>query len=275
MGQKNGAFYLRPPSVKIVLMPSWIKKNIPKLFLFCSAFVVLAWIPASRVPTDPAEQKVFYLQQGRIYTEADYIQKDLVKGQILGLSFSPPQKVWQSFINGNKWNRRNIAKGIIESRIVSKEEAQKIAALDLKGNNDVYPIIGREKIPPDKHRRPHDKWETYWYFYFDFPWPVSDRWMVIVAKADETKSGSPTYRMDFDRVGGNIKFIKGFCEVKAFENDPKTTYFNYEATVDPGIHLPKIFIKWGVTRVLPAVLQAMRRETGGLPRPITSQTAWR
>ena len=113
-------------------MISFFKSIVLKFLLLITVLSTIAWIPASRVPVDPAEQKLFYLRQGRIYTEADYTSKKLARGKILGLSFSAPEKVWKAFINGNRWKKRGIAKGFVESRIITPQQAEDIKRLDLQ-----------------------------------------------------------------------------------------------------------------------------------------------
>ena len=239
------------------------KRSLALIFLL--SLIHLAWIPASRVPENPEDQKLFYLRQGRVYTKGYYVGADKVKGEILGLIFAPPEKVWLAYINGNNWKQRGIPM-MQESLMLTQPQAQQLIKQGLQKNEDIYPIVGSEKPSPVANRHAGGKWRAYAYQYYDFPWPVSNRWIVIDTTLDETKASEGIYRMEFEKVAGNIKTLKGFCELSRFEGRPDVTLFNYQAQSHPGIPLPRIFIKWGVTRVMPIVVNALRAETDGKPR---------
>jgi hypothetical protein len=239
----------------------------PQIIILVAAILTISWIPASRVPEDPAEQKLFYLRQGRIYTSGDYVTNDAVHGSMLAVVFAPPEKVWKAFVNGNKWKNRGIPT-MAESMMLTEEQAMTVVKQGLKNNEDIYTIAGKKGISSVTGRRPQGKWKSYGYQYYDFPWPVSDRWMVIDTDLDETKSSQGIYRMDFRKIAGNIRTLKGFCNITPFEGNPNLTLFDYQADSHPGVSLPKVFIKWGVQRAMPLVVNSLRKESNGMPRKI-------
>jgi hypothetical protein len=156
-----------------------------------------------------------------------------------------------------------------DSRAVSEEIAEKSAKM--KNVEDFYKLLGDRVFDPTEKQVTGAIWNNYGFQYYDVPWPVSDKWIVVHNTNNETQKAKEIYRCDWERVGGNMRSLTGFIELSPFEGDPYRTHLIYHVETDPGSIVPKFLLKLGVKRSMPQALQVIRRESVrlyGRPVPI-------
>lgn len=196
------------------------------------------------------------LKQGEVLTTGGY-ENHAVWGRMIGVIHAPPKVVWEIFVNSNEWESLGIHP-LIDSRLVSAAVTEENG--DQQRVDKFYQILGDRFFPIGKFRREGQEWRHYAFQYYDVPWPVANRWMVVKTEDDETKSAGGNYRARWTKVVGNVRMMEGTLELTRFEGHWNQTRLEYWVQADPGSHVPRFLIRWGVKRVMPAVIQAIRRQ---------------
>lgn len=210
--------------------------------------------------------KLSHLRKGEIFTDGGYLKKG-VWGEMEGVIQAPPKVVWRLFIQANEWPKYKLPQ-MIDSRAVSEEIAD--SAVGLKKVEDFYKLLGDRTFDATQNQKSGTVWTNQVFQYYDLPWPVSNRWMVLQNKHDETEGSKGLYRCTWRSTAGNVKTLTGEFRLEPFEGDPNKTLMFYRVETDPG-HVPKFLLKWGVKKSLPAAMRVIRRESvrmASKPSPI-------
>ncbi|HSA60539.1 MAG TPA: hypothetical protein VLJ37_12740 [bacterium] len=214
-----------------------------------------------------AEERVERLRKGETFTDGGYLKKG-VWGQMEGVIQAPPKVVWRLFIQANEWSKYKLPQ-LVDSRALSEEIAQQSASI--KKVDDFYKLLGDRIFDPTQNQRSKTSWINHTFQYYDLPWPVSNKWMVMRNVNDETEGEKGVYRCSWEKMAGNIRTLRGEFRLEPFEGDAKRTLMFYRVETDPGSGVPRFLLKWGVKKSLPAAMRVIRREAVRLanrPSPI-------
>jgi hypothetical protein len=208
-----------------------------------------------------------HLRKGEIFTDGGYLKKG-VWGVMEGVIEAPPKIVWRLFVNANDWKYYKLPQ-LTDSRAVSEEVAK--ASEPLKKVDEFYKMLGERSFDPMDGQKPNTVWTNYTFQYYDLPWPVSNKWIVLKNLNDETQSSKLVYRCSWDKSAGNVKSLSGEFRLEPFEGNPKRTLLYYRVETDPGSSVPKFLMRWGIKKSLPTAMRIIRRESIKLaarPSPI-------
>lgn len=217
--------------------------------------------------SSPEEAKQYRLGRGDILTEGGFLKKG-VWARMEGVIQATPEQVWQLFIQTNDWKSYKLP-NLADSRALSAGIVAEVGADDRADH--FYKTLGARVIDPVKDRRVGQVWTGYLFEYYNLPWPLSDRWMIIKADNDETKNLQGVYKADWLRVGGNIRSMEGHFSLIPFGADKKQTLLTYDVKSNPGSHVPRFILKWGLNNTMPATIRAIRNQVTrvyGRPLPI-------
>ena len=217
--------------------------------------VLLFVLPAHAWPPFSATE-LGELQRGKVLSEGGH-EKRVVWGRMAGVVKAPPSVVWELFIDSDAWPRYGIPR-LLDSRLVSRELAA--AMKTEKKVDDFYASLGTQQVPLKGQRRAGGKWTHFAFQHYDVPWPVKNRWMIVDTQDNETASGEGRYLAALKLAGGNLKMMEGEFRLSRFEGDPRRTLLEYSVRTDPGAHVPRFLVKWGVKKIMPAVIEAIRRQ---------------
>lgn len=196
------------------------------------------------------------LRQGEVLSEGGYLRR-AVWGKMAALIMAPPAAVWEIFVSSDDWHRYGIPR-LIDSRIVAQEVVRGVSGE--RGVEAFYEAMGSQRVPLDTIRRHGGQWTHYAFQYYNIPWPVANRWLIVETRDDEREAPNGNYRADWTLAGGNLKTMTGSFDVSPFEGDPKKTLLRYQVETNPGSHVPRFLMRWGVKKIMPAVVQSLRRE---------------
>lgn len=217
--------------------------------------------------SSPEEEKLYRLRKGETLTDGGYLKKG-VWGEMEGVIQAPPKVVWRLFLQANEWNKYRLPQ-LMDSRAVSEEITQK--AVSLKKVEEFYKLLGDQVFDPVKDQKSGTAWTNYSFQYYDLPWPVSNKWMILKNLNDEREGSKSLYVCKWEKVAGNLKILTGEFRLEPFEGDPNKTLMFYRVETDPGSGVPKFLLKWGVKKSLPTAMKVIRRESVrlyGRPSPI-------
>ncbi|MBI2501029.1 MAG: hypothetical protein HYW02_06120 [Deltaproteobacteria bacterium] len=196
------------------------------------------------------------LRRGEVVSEGGY-EGALVWAKMIAAIEAPPSLVWQIFIDSDRWLSYEIPT-LLDSRLVTPKITNQVGESKKVGH--FYEILGRQSFSMRSQRLVGGEWGHDAFQFYDVPWPVKNRWMIIRVQDDETKSLTGLYRATMTKAAGNIKSLEAEMVLAPFEGDPRRTRFVYSVRTDPDAHVPKFLIRWGVKRVMPAVIRAIRQE---------------
>lgn len=213
------------------------------------------------------EARLYDLRRGAILTDGGY-ERGGVWGKMEGVIQAPSRVVWQLFLETNDWKHYGLPT-LADSRAVNEAIVEKVG--NSRKVSDFYEVMGEQRINPTIGRKSAGIWHSLTFQYYDLPWPVSNKWMIVKNKNDETRSKEGVYSVEWDKVAGNVKTMSGTLKITPFEGDDRRTLLEYNVLADPGTSVPRFLVRWGVKSTMPAVIQAIRRQAErvyGRPPPL-------
>jgi hypothetical protein len=202
------------------------------------------------------EERLYRLRRGEILTDGGYLKRG-VWGKMEGVIQAPPEIVWRLFVQANEWKNYRLP-SLTDSRAVTDAIVREVGTSGKV--EDVYRALGDKIVDPTANRKKGGLWSGYTFQHYDLPWPVANRWMIVKNNNDETKSGQGIYRSDWSKAAGNVRTLDGSLTLEPFDRDPDRTLLVYRIQSDPGSHVPKFLLKWGVKKTMPEVIRIVRRE---------------
>lgn len=240
-----------------------MKKIFCAILLFC-----LSWsLTSHAVDSDHVMQRV---ARGEIITDGGFEGQE-VWGKMVAVINVPPDIVWDLFIRTNDWKYYKMPT-LADSHTVNQEivDALRISEKPEKVEN-FYKVLGKQVIDPFSFRRRGESWLGHFFQYFDLPWPVSNRWMIVKAQYDERQIAQSSFVCNWEKIAGNIKTSQGSFKLSRFQGDKFRTLFVYDVKANTGSHVPKFLLKWGLQSTMPGIVQAIRHvseKTYGMPPPM-------
>jgi uncharacterized protein YodC (DUF2158 family) len=217
--------------------------------------------------TTPSEERLERFRRGEMFTDGGDLKKG-VWGEMDGVIEAPPKIVWRLFVQANEWKSYHFPE-LADSRAVPEDVAQQ--AESVKKVEDFYKLLGNQTYDPMRDQKPGTVWINATFQYYDLPWPVSNRWIVLRNSNDETQSAKGVYRCTWEKRAGNVRTMSGEFRLEPFEGNPNRTLMLYRVETDPGASVPRFLMKWGVKKSLPAAMRIIRRESAKLyarPSPL-------
>lgn len=130
-----------------------------------------------------------------------------------------------------------------DSRTLTEMLAKKVIDDKPKNPKGVEEIVGNNKITWQHNRRSNKKWTDYWYFRFNLPWPLNDKWVIKKAKVDESEASKGYYRVEYEMKHGNMKSLKGWWELVQVPGKPGWTEFRGRTESNPGLPIPRFLAR--------------------------------
>ena len=171
-----------------------------------------------------------------------------------GAFTASPEKVWNSLIRFNDY--KTFMPRVQESFAISEEGLEALRQAPTRNANKLRVLAQKYKI--EMQRQPGKKWDGFVFMVLDMPFPVENRWYVIHASQDETKSAQHIYQRCWDLVFGNIEAAQGCWTLKPSE-DGKETVALYEDSVNPGGKVPQWATRMGATKTVPEIFESLEK----------------
>jgi hypothetical protein len=210
------------------------------------------------------EERLYRLGKGEILTDGGYLKKG-VWGKMEGVIQAQPEVVWKLFLNSNEWKNYRFP-NMIDSRAATDAMVKEVGLSEKV--EDFYRAIGNQAIDPFAERKKGAVWTNHTFQHYDLPWPVANRWMVVKNTNDETRVAEGVYRSEWAKAAGNVRTLDGSLSLEPFDGDKNRTLLVYQIKSDPGSHVPKFLLKWGVKKTMPAAIRIIRREAAKVVRPV-------
>ena len=236
-------------------------------FLTLSLFLTINPALAYTVKKIPVKESfVKSLDRGWIYTTSDYDSGTSIQAKMQVVIEAPPEQVWELYTQNNNWKLYKIPT-LVDSRALNESFVNELKNSKVKKVRRFYSLLADRFHDPYATRHRGGKWESFAFQYYDLPWPVDNKWLVLKQIHDESKTSSSVFASESFGVGGNIKSFYSSAVFKPFENNPNRTLMDYKVTVDTGYPVPKFLLAWGTEQTLPRVMKAIRRYLKTTPSP--------
>ena len=184
----------------------------------------------------------------------------VLAAHMFGVVEAPPETVWTVLTDINRWSHFGIP-GLHESRLIPEERADELTLFRGKPSYKMRDFV-RQQIPLiSLPRKLGGMYEALAFQYYDFPWPVSDRWVLLKVSHNERQRRAGAFKASWVMVKGNVKTVTGYFLVTPFKNNPDRALVSYQIDSDAGISVPRFLLRYGTNRILPKVMQALRRES--------------
>lgn len=165
-----------------------------------------------------------------------------------------PEAVWSYLIRFNDYSK--FMPRVIESLFISEDGIRAIQGAGTRNANKLRSVARKYKIEPS--RKMGGKWEGYVFMVLDTPFPVENRWYVLKAVQDETRSREHIYRRCWNLVIGNIESAEGCWTLKPGE-ETSETLASYEDVVNPGGNVPEWAAKMGANQTVPQMFKSLEK----------------
>lgn len=153
----------------------------------------------------------------------------------------PADAVWKVLTDTNRW--KDVISDYADSRTLNKEQFDLANEKKPDSAKALLDLIGSQTFASNNDRVAGKVWTSYVYQRFKLPWPLSDRWMIMRVKNDETNADKGSYSYDYKMTLGNFKDLKGHWELLPIPDKPGWTEFRGEYTSDAGISIPHFLAK--------------------------------
>lgn len=201
-------------------------------------------------------EEVALLRSGKLIADGESRGR-FIFAEMAGVIEAPPSIVWEIFVRSDDWMRYGIPR-LMDSRMVN--EGVTVQAAQSRSTKSFYDALGQTVFPLTLFQKKGEKWVHYSFQHYNVPWPVANRWMILKTENDESRWQEGLYKARWNRSAGNIRSMEGEIVLSRFEGNPRRTLLEYQITSDPDVHVPKFLIRWGVERVMPRIMAALRRE---------------
>ena len=210
---------------------------------------------AETVNSDQEQQ----LDRGEILVSSHF-QNHILAAHMFGVVNAPPQKVWTILTDVNQWDSYEIP-GLHLSRVIPNDRIDDLTPFNNRSSYKARSFVSKEIPLTPLERQPSKAWRANAFQYYDFPWPVSDRWVLLQISHDERQLKKGKFTARWILLKGNVKTVTGYFHITPFKDNPSRSLVSYHVDSDTGIPVPRFLIRYGANRVLPRVIHALRRES--------------
>ena len=149
---------------------------------------------------------------------------------------------------------------ILYSRYISQKAAEQIIASKALSFEHVLEIVKED---------PNTKERLYVLQQFNFPWPLSNRW-VLMKFAEESRPTKGIFSRSYQMVAGNLKTAEGGWHVQPDDDNPNYSRVLYRNLSDPGFQIPAFIGKPASRKTTREILEAVRNRAETMARRIAN-----
>ena len=153
----------------------------------------------------------------------------------------PAEKVFEVITNVNRFPL--IHKNYKEAFTISLETFEEVSEKKPKTFKELSLILKDKKIPPFSERKKKEEWKSFVYLNMDFPWPISNRWMIQKIEVDESDARKDRYRYVYKMKLGTFKTLKGYWELLPIPGKSGWTEFRSIYEPNPGVSVPDFMVR--------------------------------
>ena len=171
-----------------------------------------------------------------------------------GIIKAAPEDVWSHLIRFNDYDK--FMPRVIDSFFVSEEGLEALRRSQTQNGNKMRDVA--KKFRSEMARRPGQSWQGYVFMLINVPFPAENRWYVLDAVQDETRSEDRIYKRCWTFVMGNIRDANGCWTLKPGP-DARETETSYEDNIDAGGSIPDWMARLGARKTVPEIFHSLER----------------
>ena len=154
---------------------------------------------------------------------------------------APPDMVWAAILDAN--HHADVYPRITRSFCMTEASVTDTQKKGLRNGATVDRLYKKGKCNPPDMRKAGEVWSYSLFQEIDYPFPLSDRWMITNAENDETQSAQGIFKQKGQLIYGRQDIYEFSLEASPHPKYPGQTYFKMYIWSDPGGFIPDWMIK--------------------------------
>jgi hypothetical protein len=179
---------------------------------------------------------------------------------------APPDQIWATILDAN--NHADTYPRLKRSFCISEENVIDAKKKGLRNGATVERRYKKEMCNPQDMSQPGKEWDYHLFQEIDYPFPLTDRWMLTKVVNDETESKKGIYKQKGELIYGRQDVYEFALEAHPHPKYPDQTYFTMFIWSDPGGFIADWMIKEATKYIAPRFMEILDRESqkrAGLP----------
>ncbi len=154
---------------------------------------------------------------------------------------------------------------IKRSFCISEENALIAKQKKLRNGATVKRLFYKKRCHPNELRIPGETWHYYWYQEFDYPFPLSDRWVISKVTVTEELGKKKRFELKGDLVYGRQSVYEFRLVLRPYSKIAHHTKTDLFVWTDPGGIIPDVLLvkgtRGGAHHYMKAFEKGSRRRT--------------
>ncbi len=170
-----------------------------------------------------------------------------------------PEAVWRAIIDAN--NHAGKYPKIKRSYCVPESVAVGAKKKRLSNGATVDRLYKKDKCVASTLRQEGQKWGMHLFQELDYPFPLSDRWMITTITNDETQKGQKKYTQTGKLYYGRQDIYEFTIKVSPHPKNPSHAKFDFFVWTDPGGLIMDWMIEQATKYIAPEFMRVLEVES--------------
>ncbi len=203
------------------------------------------------------------------YAKEDYKPKDFsievktkgfpgARANVTARLDAPVEAIWKAVLDANTHGGKYPR--MVASFCMSEADVMQAKKDGLRNGRTVQRRYAGKKCKPIEARAEGKQWDYHVYQQFDYPFPLSDRWIMAKAMNDETKLAQGKVTQTGKLIFGRQPTYEFKLTLSKAPGHPKQTKLDLYIWTDPGGIIADWMIKEATKYVAPKFMQVLERE---------------
>lgn len=180
------------------------------------------------------------------------------RAKMTALIHAPSDKTWLAVLDFN--NQAGKYPRLKRSFCIQAADTKEAQKQGLRNGFTVWKQYSSRACDPYAERKTGKKWSIYIFQEFDYPFPISDRWVIAKMNADESGMGQGVFRQRGILVYGHQKVYEVSFVLKPHPKSPKETFFEMDVWIDPGGVIMDWMVKEAAEYIAPRYMEILEQE---------------
>lgn len=194
------------------------------------------------------------------------------KAYIVARLDAPVEGVWQAILDSN--NHAGVYPRMKRSFCLEKEHVEESKQDKLRNGATIERRYHKKRCEPSAMRKRGSIWLYHLFQELDYPFPLSDRWMMMETSNDETGIHKGTYKQHGKLLYGRQEIYEFSLIAQSHPKYANQTQLTVHIWTDPGGIIMDWMVKEAAEIIAPKYIEITEkkgREFAGLDKPANNQ----
>jgi len=142
---------------------------------------------------------------------------------------------------------------------LTEEQAQQAKKLGLRNAATVQRLFYKHRCHPLNERKPGQDWSFYWFQEFDYPFPLTNRWVISRVCVQEDNNPEKRFELDSHLVYGRQDIYNFRLRLRSYPKIANQTQAELFVWTDPGGFIPDSLLKKATKGASKQYMRVMER----------------